>query len=203
MGSFEWMELQSITGEISTSRTRLSAARAKKDHRLARMLEEEITAAEKRRDELLAHITTHLADVPEVAASENGDRGQDVAAREEKFNEIEGEQPVLELVDRIVGTGAPLPASAPNADGLEGGFIVWDQLTPSDIERAKQELGSRRAEVLARQAEELRALDTDQSQLETLEQAIDAFLRKFNLPSPAAAVVQLGNERESRLQGRA
>lgn len=211
MGSFEWMELQTITSDISASRTRLSAARANKDNRLARMLEEEIAAAEKRRVELLAHITTHLADVPEGAARgaamEASDPGRAAPAGDEKFegkfNETEGEQPPLELVDRIVGTGTPLPASAPNPDSLEGGITVWDQLTPGDIERARNELDSRRAEMLARHAEELKTLDADQSQLDGLEQAIDGFLRRFNLASQAGAVVQLGDERESRAQSRA
>ena len=77
---------------------------------------------------------------------------------------------------------------------------MWDQLKPSDIARAKAELGERRAEMLARHAGELKALETDQNQLETLEQAIDSFLRKFN-PSPEGAVVKLDQERELRQQG--
>ena len=77
---------------------------------------------------------------------------------------------------------------------------MWDQLTPNDIERAKNELGERRSETLARHAEELKELDADQSQLETLEQAIASFLRKFNLSSPESAVVKLDEERELRQQ---
>jgi hypothetical protein len=64
---------------------------------------------------------------------------------------------------------------------------VWDQLKPSDIERVKAELGTRRAEMLARHAEELKELDAEQGQLETLEQAIDMFLRKANRPEGAVA----------------
>jgi hypothetical protein len=41
--------------------------------------------------------------------------------------------------------------------------------------------------MLARHAEELKGLDAEQSQLETLEQAIDMFLRKANRPEGAAA----------------
>ena len=78
---------------------------------------------------------------------------------------------------------------------------MWDQLTPNDIERAKNEIEERRAEMLARHAEELKGLDADQSQLETLEQAIASFLRKFNLPSPESAVVKLDEARELRQQG--
>src|SRR5205807_9162225 len=68
MGSFEWMELQTLTSDINMSRSRLAQARSSKDHRLIRVLEGEIAAAEARRDRLLAHITTHLADHSEPAA---------------------------------------------------------------------------------------------------------------------------------------
>src|SRR5260370_37717959 len=68
MGSFEWMELQTLTSDINPSRSRLAQARSSKDHRLIRLLEAEIAAAEARRDRLLAHITTHLADDTEPAA---------------------------------------------------------------------------------------------------------------------------------------
>jgi hypothetical protein len=65
---------------------------------------------------------------------------------------------------------------------------VWDQLTPSDLDRAKTELDTRRVEMLARHAEELKGLEVDQTQLEALEQAITAFLHKFNAsPSDTAA----------------
>ena len=84
---------------------------------------------------------------------------------------------------------------------------MWDQLTPGDIENAKNELAGRRAEMLARHAEELKSLDGDQAQLDTLVEAIELFARKFKLPAqtdaPNAAVVALEEERELRLQGRA
>ena len=74
---------------------------------------------------------------------------------------------------------------------------MWDQLKPSDIDRAKQDLVSRRAEMLARHAEELRGLDADHTQLEGLEQAIAAFLQKFNSPA-GSGVVKLDEERGLR-----
>ena len=61
--------------------------------------------------------------------------------------------------------------------------------------------------MLARHMEELQALDADQSQLETLAQAIELFARKFKLASdsevPPGGVIALEAERELRLQGRA
>lgn len=71
--------------------------------------------------------------------------------------------------------------------------MAWNQLTPSDIERAKHELGVRRAEMLARHAEELKGLEGDQAQLEALEQAISAFAEKF-----ARGGTKTENERERR-----
>lgn len=81
-------------------------------------------------------------------------------------------------------------------NNVQGGTIVWDQLTPGDLERAKEELVARRTEMLARHAEELKALEADGSQLEMLEQAIAAFLQKFNAAD--ADVVTLGDQRELR-----
>lgn len=97
------------------------------------------------------------------------------------------ETPLPDRVDRTVASGADSPASKSKADSIEGGKIVWDQLTPGDIERVKNELGTRRAEMLARHAEELRGLEAEQSQIETLEQAIEMFLRKAKRPESAAA----------------
>lgn len=96
-------------------------------------------------------------------------------------------QPLPDRVDRTVAGGANSPASKSKADSVEGGKIVWDQLTPGDIERVKSELGARRAEMLARHAEELKGLEAEQSQIETLEQAIEMFLRKAKRPESAAA----------------
>ena len=84
---------------------------------------------------------------------------------------------------------------------------MWDQLTPGDIQNAKQELTGRREEMLARHAEELKAIDADQAQLDTLAEAIELFARKFKLPAqsdaPNAAVVTLEEERGLRMQSRA
>jgi hypothetical protein len=228
MGSYEWMELQTLTSEIATSRSRLAAARKSRDHGRTRALEEEIAAAEKRRERLLAHITTNLVGSPEGAAravpvAESGAPDQhapavaapadiapadiapaDIAPADIAPADIapaeDTEQP-LELVDEIVPSSPEPPAAAPTVDRAEGGITVWDQLTPGDIERARTELVARRAEVLARHAEELKALDADQSQLETLEQAIANFARKFNLPASEGGVVKLDKERELRQQG--
>src|SRR5207237_4460519 len=59
---------------------------------------------------------------------------------------------------------AASPKLAPVPDKLEGVADVWDQLTRADVERVKRELGLRRAELLSRHADELRALDAQQTE---------------------------------------
>jgi len=197
MSTFEWMELQTLTSDINAARTRLAAARANKDNRLARMLEQEIAAAEQRRDHLLANITTQLAgaDEKQPAASRDPDPGRESEAAEDGPVQGDAEQPPVEIVDARVGGGT---AAAAKADSVKGDITVWNQLTPGDLARAGEELATRRAEILARHAAELQALDADQNQLEGLEQAIGAFMRRFTQPASEASVVMLGEERESR-----
>ncbi len=285
MSSFEWMELQTLTSDIDTARTRLQEARKRRDAGRIRALEDEITQAEKRRLQLVAHISTSIATAPEppdtpkaaadpapaeaaadadaspeaaavadpveaadggadapadaavaeappveeseaepspqpVAEAEaeaepepepepepapsrraRGSAAADVAATETAASDPpEAEQPASEPQTEIAAAAAsPDPDKTPF--GFEGGKNVWDQLTPTDIDRAKRELGVRRAEILARHVEELKALEVEQGQIDVLEQAIASFLQKFNAPGGEAAVVKLDQERELRQQG--
>ena len=208
MSSYEWMELQTLTSDIAASRARLAAARSAKDNRLARVLEQEIGEAERRRDLLLANITD------QVAGQEEPSSADQPGATDAPLT-LEPAAAVPEDGAPEQPTPSPEPAAAefdvsqptaPQAERTEGGSAVWDQLTPGDIENAKTELAGRRAEMLARHAEELKVLDTDQSQLDTLAEAIELFARKFKLPAqseaPNAAVVTLEEERELRMQSR-
>lgn len=195
MGSFEWMELQTLTSDINASRSRLAAARANKDNRLIRVLEAEITEAEARRDRLLANITTNLAGPGEpsqnqlaadaagmaTAAAEPAVAEQPAAeVAAEPVGESSGEEPVSEPAAEPVANAAPAVAPPVAPESPEGGGIVWDQLTPGDIERAQAALGARRDEILARHAEELKALEAEQAELEGLERAINAFVQRLN-----------------------
>jgi hypothetical protein len=60
---------------------------------------------------------------------------------------------------------------------------MWTELTRADLDGVKRRLQARRAEMLARHAEELKALDVDEAELTVLEQAIDQLVRKFNIGS--------------------
>lgn len=230
MSSFEWMELQTLTSDIAESRSRLAAARSSKDQRLTRALEQEIRSAEDRRSRLLAHITSHVASAadqvpradaaadaagPEPVSADEGaadaapnDTPEDVAeagpaeAEPPAPDDAQSERPAR-LAGRTAAKEAASPVSAVEAGPPEGGIAVWDQLTPNDIEHAKNELGVRRAEMLARHAEELKGLEADMTQLEGLEQAIAAFARKFRSASQNGAengaVVTLEEERGLRV----
>ena len=57
---------------------------------------------------------------------------------------------------------------------------MWDSITSSDIEQAKHRLNLRRAETLSRHAEEMKALDTDQTEVDELAAAIAQFISKFS-----------------------
>jgi len=74
---------------------------------------------------------------------------------------------------------------------VEQRIVAWDQLTPSDIQQAQNDLSVRRAEMLVKHTEDLRELDAEQDQLETLEHAIDALLSKINRSSPATSGVKI------------
>jgi hypothetical protein len=339
MGSFEWMEVETLSSEIAGLETRLNAARSRHNYGLVKVLKEEIAAAQQRRARYLANISNSLAasldkgakpgaaEAAEVPAPRGGRKEErpavadaeratgkaaaaapdpvvpepageeaetavaepveavaepveavaepvdaaaevvDAAAEPEPEPEprVEAEEPpvgeaeaaaaepegalpseeelaaeaspdvaepvseaVSDAADVAGGTeppseqpeeGAPeevqeaaakparkgaepaediMPnrAAAAAADAIRGVFAVWEQLSPSDIDRAKRELDVRRADMLARHAEELKALEADQVEIDKLAQAIDAFVRKFNLPTEGS-VVRLDEKRAS------
>lgn len=71
---------------------------------------------------------------------------------------------------------------------------MWDRLSTADIEQVKRGLAQRRSELLARHAEELKALEAEQSEIDTIERSIAVFARKFNL-SAGAQILPLEAER--------
>ena len=74
---------------------------------------------------------------------------------------------------------------------LERPEVSWSQVTPSDIRRAKEDLQQRRIETLDRHAQELRAFDLDDADIQTLERAISVFARKFSIQGDRANVPEL------------
>jgi hypothetical protein len=206
MGSFEWMEVETLSSEITGLEARLEAAKGRHNYGLVKAVKEQITAAHQRRARYLAHISTSVAESFEPsppletsteAKSRKGAIAEPVDPDTPEVPEelAEPDQASSEPVEPVAAGGV---ARAP-ADTIDGAAELWDRLTPSHIERAKHELDFRRAEILARHAEELNALDVDQSEIDVLAQAIDAFVEKFNLPAAASSVVRPDKKRD-RLQ---
>jgi hypothetical protein len=270
IGSFEWMELDTLASEIATAEARVADARAHHDHRLVETRKQEIVALQRRYAQLLAQITTSLAgsdgSSPHSEMAEEDDpRQPDGFLEEDRENVADLDQQSAEVFDLITASRVAVPyanttegvtavwdqltpidskrtettslvgfaGSSPNPeraegddprqpDGLpeedrentavpdrqsaevfelttasrvavpyanttEGVTAVWDQLTPTDIERATLEIDTRRAEMLAKHQEEIKALNAEQSEVDMLAQAIEEFARKFNfLKSPAS-----------------
>jgi hypothetical protein len=195
MGSSDWFELETLSDEIANSQTRLAAARKTQNHGLVKLLQRELAEAEKWRSRLLGHITTRLGS-PEPARPADPAAAWEVQAEkaEGEPQNTESEQQNTEPVGQIAeetsmavadpapfAAAAPFAATAPLAATIEGDAVVWDQLSRADIERLKHELGTRRDEILARHAEELKDLEADQAEIDAFEQAIDAFARKFKV----------------------
>src|SRR5712692_7672215 len=117
MSSFEWMELQTLTADIETARDRLADARKRRDQGRIRALEAEITQAEKRRLQLVAHISTSIATAPEPppakgkAVAEAAESAAPVTrARPDELPELPEEQPPADEL-------APAAAAAAAAEG--------------------------------------------------------------------------------------
>lgn len=191
MGLSDWTELENLSGEIADSQGRLAAARATQNHGLVKLLERQILEAEKWRDRLLQQITSRLT----VSSSKGA--GEDAAATVPAVPQPEAVSPAPappspapeSLAELAVAVAEAVSRdAAPVINRLEGVASVWDQLSRTDLDRVKRELGMRRAELLTRHAEELRALDAEQGEIDAFEQAIDAFARKFNLAGAEVVV---------------
>ncbi len=191
MGLSDWTELENLSGEIADSQGRLAAARATQNHGLVKLLERQILEAEKWRDRLLQQITSRLTvssakGAREDAAATLAAEPQPEAVSPAPAPESLGPESLAELA--VAVAEAVSRDVAPVINRLEGVASVWDQLSRTDLDRVKRELGLRRAELLTRHAEELRALDAEQSEIDAFEQAIDAFARKFNLAGAEVVV---------------
>ena len=194
MSKFEWMELETLGNEIAHSQKRLDAARSTQNHGLARLLQQEITEAEERRARVLADLTKGVG----VA----GSAGQNpIHAPVQKFQPkaIKGKQEPAEQVEPSITTGVAGPELNSSPDTTEGVAAVWDKLTRADVERVKQGLSTRRSELLARHAEELKALDSEQIEIDVIERAIGAFASKFKIGG-SAEVVPFHAEHNAHIQ---
>jgi hypothetical protein len=56
---------------------------------------------------------------------------------------------------------------------------MWQNLKQSDVEQAKLELQQRREQLLVRHAEEIKGIEAERAEIDTLAQMIAAFAGKF------------------------
>ena len=56
---------------------------------------------------------------------------------------------------------------------------MWDQIKRTDVELAKQQLAERRNMTLQRHVEELKQLDADEIEIETLGRLVEGFTEKY------------------------
>jgi hypothetical protein len=201
MASSEWVDLENLSRDIADSNGRLEAAKAVGSFDLADVLQREIEDMEERRSRILGHIASNVVGQQPGAPKlkEQGEKPEQATTKENAAEED------TEAVETVVPQSVAVPDSLMNSEtedsarnaSMERAGMAWNQLTPADVERAREELDRRRTEMLARHAEELKSLDADRAEIEGLEQAIGAFLRKFSGPKDGGEVVPLEAGRHS------
>jgi hypothetical protein len=149
---------------------------------MVRLLEQEIAAAMERRSRVLADITKGLSNAPRA-----GQRRVDVQVRElQPEQPEEKQQPAIEI-ETDVSCNFPSTHPRVTAD-TTGDLGMWDKLTAADIEHVRRGVATRRAEMLARHAEELKAFEIEQAEIDAVEKAIAVFTQKFKVTSSADVV---------------
>jgi hypothetical protein len=186
MSKFEWVELETLSAEVAHLQSRIDAARVTKNYGLVQLLEREIAAATERRTRVLADITKGLSSALPIGRPKEMPVPQRQPERPDEKQEID------------IKNETTLANNAPSADpgvttGTTGDLTMWDKVTADDLESVKRGVATRRAEMLARHAGELKALETEQAEIDAVEKAIAVFTQKFKITS--AEVVPLGKER--------
>lgn len=187
MSKFDWVELESLSTAVTHLQSRVEAARATKNYGLVQLLEKDLAAAIERRSRVLADITAGISNAPQAGA-----RPLKLPAQGPQPEEPDGKQEPAGSNETNVSHN-PASTSSPENRGKRGNLEMWDKLTAADVERVKRGVATRRAEMLARHAEELKALETEQAEIDTVEKAIALFTQKFKVGS--AEIVPLGGER--------
>ena len=183
MSKFEWVELETLSAEVARLQSRIDAARLTKNYGLVQLLEREIGVATERRNRVLAGITKALTN-----AVPAGQRPIEVPVQEVHPEQPEEEQePAIQIETEVSDI---VPSTNPRVrTDQKGDLRMWDKLTADDIERIKRGFATRRAEMLARHAEELQGLETQQAEIDAIEKAVEVFTQKFNLTSSADVVL--------------
>jgi hypothetical protein len=153
----ESSELERLSQEIVDRQSHLRGAKSVESFDLAAAIEREIAEMEERRRRLLDQQASGVAEEPRADASD----------------------PV---------TDESLPATVLSfSKGTEPNErIGWERLTPEDVDRAREQVERHRIDALARHARELESLDAEVAEVDSLEQAIDLFMRKFGATAVTA-----------------
>ena len=182
MSKFEWVELETSSAEVAQLQSRIDAARVTKNYGLVQLLEREIGVATERRNRVLADITKGLSN-----AVPAGQRPIESPVQEVHFEPPEEKQEPAIRIETDVSDMVSSTNPRVRTD-QKGDLRMWDKLTADDIKRVKRGFATRRAEMLARHAEELKGLETQEAEIDGVEKAIAVFTQKFKLTSSADVV---------------
>jgi len=192
MSKLGWVELETLSTEIAHLQSRIDAARASRNYGTVRLLEREMAEVAERRGRVLADITNEFSEAPTDAQQPTNPPAQGVEGEGKKVDEAREARPDIQAKTLTVVPSANVPLTMDQRGGLD----MWDKLTAADLERVKQGLTTRRSEMLARHAEELKSLEAEQSEIDAIEKAIAVFTQKFR-PASIAEVTPLEGERVS------
>ena len=187
MSKFEWVELETLSAEVAHLQSRIDAARVTKNYGLVQLLEREIAAATERRTRVLTDITKGLSNALPI-----GRQPKEMPVPERQPEQPDEKQEIDIKNETNLANNAPSINSRVTTD-TTGDLTMWDKVTADDLERVKRGVATRRAEMLSRHAGELKALETEQAEIDAVEKAIALFTHKFKITS--AEVVPLGKER--------
>lgn len=196
MISFEWLEFETLSREVAELEQDLIAAKETQNYGRWKVLEPQLASARQRREKALEALTRRAASsaIERPTKSRKSTQPARAAAVEEAPASVET-PPSAEPAEAAVNKEAA--ATPSKSSDLKGADIMWEQFSPDDLKQAKQDIVRRRAEMLARHAEELQTLEKDQEHIDAVCKAIDVFMSKFHGPADAE-VVQLDQQREAR-----
>src|SRR5262249_49243180 len=183
MSRLGWVELETLSTEAAHLQSRIESARASRNYGKVRLLEREMTELAERRNRVLAEITNGLNEAPQGGQQPTNSQMQGVQA--EQVGEIREAAQQIQAVAAI----NLVPRRSPLTTDEAGDLTMWDKLTSADIERVKRGVATRRAEMLSRHAQELKALETEQSEIDAIEKAVALFTQKFKLDKSAEVLV--------------
>jgi len=192
MSKLGWVELETLSTEIAHLQSRIDAARASRNYGTVRLLEREMAEVAEHRGRVLADITNEFSEAPTDAQQPTNPPAQGVEGEGKKVDEAREARPDIQAKTLTVVPSANVPLTMDQRGGLD----MWDKLTAADLDRVKQGLTTRRSEMLARHAEELKSLEAEQSEIDAIEKAIAVFTQKFR-PASIAEVTPLEGERVS------